>query len=276
MLISGEGGIVTQKMNNVYLVSHIGNSRDNQEDNFFISPHVYGGNNVEKLLFHEGKVEYESRLLRALVAVSDGMGGHACGEIASRIVVEQLENNQQTLMTDSSESVLVSLISKINEYVQNEAKRNSEQKGMGATLCGFLSCSQRILGFNVGDSRLYRFENGYLTQLSKDHNEGQRLLDLNLLTKEELKTFPNCKAIYKYIGMKTDLVADVFDIEPCEKGTILLLCTDGLTDVLADSEIQNILNKGSLLKEKGELLLNTALERNVGHGDNITIILTEF
>lgn len=262
----------------IFGISHIGNSRANQEDNFLIGSKFLDLDFIKNFSTESPRVcvdcVYDS-YNNTLLAVSDGMGGHSSGEVASCLAVMYLSDNYSRLV-EGDKSDLLRIISELNRQVSNESQSNPSNKGMGSTLCGFVARYGKILGFNVGDSRLYRYENGKLIQLSKDHSEGQRLLDLKLLTKEELKSFPNRKAIYKYIGMKTDLVADVFDIEPCEQGTILLLCTDGLTDVLEDSEIQDILNNKALLKEKGEKLLNTALERNVGHGDNITIILTEF
>lgn len=261
----------------IFGISHIGNSRANQEDNFLIGKKLLDLEVIKRFATESPSVcvNYTDDSDNTLLAISDGMGGHSSGEIASCLTVKYLSDNYSRIV-EGDKSELLQIVSELNRQVSNESQNNPSYKGMGATLCGFVVSESKILGFNVGDSRLYRCECGRLSQLSKDHSEGQRLFDLNLLTKDELKTFPNRKAIYKYIGMKTDLVADVFDIEQCEQGTILLLCTDGLTDVLVDSEIQEILNNKAFLKEKGEKLLNTALERNVGHGDNITIILTEF
>lgn len=262
----------------IFVVSSIGNSRSNQEDNYLIPSRgveSLGGININANGDDNVVYNYTIAPKQFIALVSDGMGGHSAGEVASYMTAQFFSDYQLKIASDNHKEIIEDL-AKLNRMVYMKANETSARKGMGATLCGFVAREGMFLGFNVGDSRLYRYESGKLSQLSKDHSEGQRLLDLNLLTKDELKSFPNRKAIYKYIGMKTDLVADVFDIEPCEQGTILLLCTDGLTDVLADSEIQEILNNKALLKEKGEKLLNTALERNVGHGDNITIILTEF
>ena len=209
------------------------------------------------------------------VAVSDGMGGHASGEIASYMTVRYLSDNYARVV-DGEKTDLISLISEINGEVVREARSCPDYKGMGATLCGLLCRDGKLLGFNVGDSRLYRYDGQGLKRLSRDHSEGQRLLDLKLLTEEEVKNFPNRKTIYKYIGMRADLVADVFDIEPCKEKTVFLLCSDGLSDVLDESELSLILSSDVPLKQKSEMLMNRALSRNVGHGDNITIILTEF
>lgn len=262
----------------VWFFSHIGNSRGNQEDNALVGTFYYDLNAI-RALSPEHPINYRgiecNETSDTLLAVSDGMGGHSSGEVASYLTLKYLsEHNDSAIQCDKEE--LIQLLADLNREISNVAQGDSENRGMGATLCGVICRAQQMLGFNVGDSRLYRFENGELTQLTTDHSAGQRLLDLKLLTEDELKSVPNRKAIYKYIGMETELVADVFDIAPCESGTILLLCTDGLSDVLTDDEMRQILAGEGSLKEKGETMLNTALDRHLGFGDNITIILTEF
>lgn len=261
----------------VFGVSHIGNSRANNEDNFLIRKKIMDLDTIKRFSAQFPSVcqTCRGKSDNTLLAVSDGMGGHSSGEMASYLTVKRLYENCSEIVGNGGEDIC-RIISEINRAVFDESQNNPEYKGMGATLCGFVCGNDKIIGFNVGDSRLYRFEKGNLQQLSKDHSEGQRLFDLKLLNEEELKSFPKRKAIYKHIGMRTDLVADVFEIAPCSKGTVFLLCSDGLTDAISDPEICEILDRRASLKEKGKKLLNTALERNVGHGDNITIILTEF
>lgn len=261
-----------------YALSHIGNSRNNQEDNLLINcfyRNLDSIRNCPEQLFQNNGEDSCNEKKGILLCVSDGMGGHASGEIASFLTVKYLAEHYANIVSGGKYELL-EIIAELNREITRKSQESLNYKGMGSTLCGFCILKNTLYGFNVGDSRLYRFEKGNLTRLSKDHSEGQRLLDLNLLSEEEVKEFSKRKAIYKYIGMKTDLIADVFEIMPCEEGTQLLLCTDGLTDAVTDSEIQKILDGDMALKEKGERLLHTALGRNIGHGDNITIILTEF
>ncbi len=262
---------------NFFGISHIGNSRNNQEDNLLINQEHLDIFSVKEISQSSPCVRFkqETESENAIFAVSDGMGGHASGEIASYMAVKYLSDNYSDILKSNRSSLLASL-AELNREVTKQSYVSPEYKGMGATLCGVIRREDSLLGFNVGDSRLYRFYEGTLQQVSKDHSEGQRLLDLKLLNEEELKSFPNRKAIYKYIGMRAELVADVFEIAPCNVGTILLLCSDGLTDVVSNEEIRDILNTDVTLREKGEMLLSTSLARNVGHGDNITIVLTEF
>ena len=259
------------------VVSHIGNSRNNQEDNFLMNQKYMDLTSVKDISRDAPcvQLEYANDGGSTLLAVSDGMGGHASGEIASYMTVRYLSDNYARVV-DGEKTELINLISEINSEVVREARSCPDYKGMGATLCGLLCRDGKLLGFNVGDSRLYRYDSHGLKRLSRDHSEGQRLLDLKLLTEEEVKNFPNRKTIYKYIGMRADLVADVFDVEPCREKTVFLLCSDGLSDVLDESELSLILSSDVPLKQKSDMLMNRALSRNVGHGDNITIILTEF
>lgn len=261
----------------IFCASHIGNSRTNQEDNFFIDGKFLDLDVVRQFSVAKPSVfvDYTDVGSNTMLAVSDGMGGHLSGEVASFLALKHLSEQYQTVLS-GDETVISKVISEINRSVSNASEIDPANKDMGATLCGFALQGEKLIGFNVGDSRLYLFDNCGLQQLSRDHSEGQRLLDLKLLSEAEVKNFSSRKAIYKYIGMKTELMADVFNISPCGDGAILLLCTDGLADALNDSEIKCILDCDIPLREKGEKLISEALGKNIGYGDNITIVLTEF
>lgn len=265
----------------IFAAGHIGNSRDMQEDSFLL-PHGETLSDVAREKMRIDRLPYSTccrSSKKELVAfVSDGMGGQSCGEVASDQTVKYLCEHRQSLIDsiESGKDRIVSEIVRLNRSIVSLSKRDARLYGMGATLCGIVKSGDLCYGINVGDSRLYRFDNGRLVQLSTDHSEGQRLLDLNLLTKEEVKTFPKRKAIYKYVGMDADLIADVFKIPCCDKGTTILLCSDGLTDALDDGEIEAVLSTNMSLARKGMTMLNKALARNLGRGDNITLILLDF
>ena len=265
----------------VYFASNVGNSRPNQEDNAILPNAAFLSEDIVKTI-SEGRQTYELSLnvrddKGFLVAVSDGMGGHASGEVASAQTVRYLSENYHRLVSEAyfNEQSVTDIIGELNRFVVSYAKTDDHFKGMGATLCGVLCSNSVYYGINVGDSRLYRYYNNQLEQLSTDHTEGQRLLKLNLLTRDELANFPRSKNLYKYIGVNSELVADVFKIGFCIPGTTLLLCSDGLTDALSDEEIATVLETNKTIQNKGKLLMEQALERNVGHGDNITLILIE-
>lgn len=258
-------------------VSHLGNSRTNQEDSSIIiydKRNDFGSHNLFSSVNEKEIPDKQIVGESAILAVSDGMGGHSFGEVASRLTVKYLAERYYAF-AQGGKNEIVAEIAKLNQTVVSVSKENPSYKGMGATLCGILLREDKNYVFNVGDSRAYQFYNGELLRLTRDHTEGQRLLDLKLLSFDELATFPKRKSLYKYIGTKSDLVAEVFEKESFEKGSILLLCSDGLTDVVTDAEIQNVLSKETSLKNKREELLGMALARNIGCGDNITMILIQ-
>lgn len=263
------------------VISHIGNSRDNQEDNYLVRREGYlpsgvrdGMSKSRKPYCLEGSLDKE----RFLVAVSDGMGGHSNGEVASLLTVEYLSKNYDDIIDSVrlGERELATQISRINNAVTSRSKNDSSCRGMGATLCGVIANEYELVGFNVGDSRLYQYKDGELKQLSSDHTEGQRLLKMKLLTEEEVRRFPRRKVLHKYIGCDGEIVPDVFRITGVEQGTVLMLCTDGLSDVMSDDEMAQIFKNDTDLSDKATSLVNEAVSRNLGHGDNTTVILVEF
>ena len=260
----------------VVAVSDIGNSRSNNEDNLFLSCYKQ-----EKFIINEcaeSKFVVSSYLPdNFCCAVSDGMGGHEFGEVASLKVVEYLSIHYDELINSiHNKEAIRSQVTRLNDQFCIFAARNKNYRNMGSTLCGVVSDGKQALCFNVGDSRAYTFCSGKLRQITVDHSEGQRLFDLELLTAEELKTFPNRKAIYKYIGQKTTLIPDIFEIENYSSCSCILLCTDGLTDVLSDDEIESILGRTDIdINRKSQLLIDLALKRRLNAGDNITLILIE-
>ena len=260
--------------------SHIGNSRENHEDNYLLGGQYLSAEQV-KSMSQNRKLVIESKTLpkEYCVAVSDGMGGYECGEIASLITVQYLAAHYDELIDSikKKKESISELVIQLNTYLCKEAVKSKKTQNMGATLCGVVSVGEQTYCFNVGDSRLYQYSQGKLKQISVDNTEGQRLFNLGLLTAEEVKTFPNKKAIYKYIGKKVELVPDLYQLKGIEKGTKLLLCSDGLSDVLDLEEIQDMLSKQFLTTEdKGEFLVGMAVERKQGRGDNITLIIIEY
>lgn len=257
----------------VYSFSHIGNSRENHEDNYLLGKQYLLPGQVKQMSQLRKLVTNQIELSDSFcVAVSDGMGGYECGEVASLLTVQYLSSHSISTVDDIN-----TCIKDLNNYVCMEAKKNVDTQNMGATLCGVISTRNQTYCFNVGDSRLYQYTNGNLKQITVDNTEGQRLLNLGLLTEEEVKTFPKRKAIYKYIGKDVELVPDIYQINNIEKGTLLLLCSDGLSDVLDLEEIQDMLSKQFIKTEdKGKFLVEMAVERKPDAGDNITLIIIEY
>ena len=265
-----------------YLGTNVGNSRQNQEDNvilpngFFLDADLVKSISEHRQTYeviHKGNFENGF-----LIAVSDGMGGHSSGEVASGLTVKYLSEKYSRIIDESylDEQFIINEIGSLNRSINSYSKRDACLRGMGATLCGVICTNGMYYGVNVGDSRLYHYYNNHLEQLSTDHTEGQRLLKLNLLTEDEYQRFPRRKNLYKYIGINSELIPDVFKIGNCIPESTLVLCSDGLTDALSDEEIATVLRKSGSIEYRGHLLIDQALERNIGHGDNITLILIEF
>ncbi len=266
----------------IHVFSHVGNLRATQEDNYlagqyaFLTPDNRVSMSESRTLFSD-VIELSVRDYCAFVC--DGMGGHAHGEIASLTAVQLLQQYYDGLLQAAAVSTeaIQDIIARINEDFCYRASSSQELRTMGTTLCGVIVKDFHVFGINIGDSRLYTFKDGLLKQVTIDHTEGQRLLSLGFLTKEEVQRFPNRKAIHKHLGQRVRLMPDVFEIDNIVPGTIMLLATDGLTDALSDTEISLLLQANMhSLNACGTEIVETAVERNPGYGDNITLVLIAF
>lgn len=263
----------------IYAYSHVGNSRDNHEDNYLIGKGIY----ISPCL--RDKIENEKKCNIQMMEdvkedfccfVSDGMGGYGFGEEASLETVKYLDENYEMFLEEANgnKDNIKKLVRDLNYSILKSKSENQIYRSMGATLCGIISSGDNLIGVNIGDSRLYKYTNNNLVQISVDNSEGQRLLNLGLLTVEEEKNFPNRKAIYKYIGKNIDLVPDIYDVGQIKKDEMLLICSDGLSDAMTTTEIESILKKENISTlDKGKFLVEIALENKQENGDNITLII---
>ena len=143
---------------------------------------------------------------------------------------------------------------------------------MGATLVVFVVCGMECAVLNVGDSRAYHFYDGALIQITKDHTEGQRMLDLGLLSRKELLSFPARKNLNRYIGYgQNGYVLRADEYYPVMKNGMVLLCSDGISDFLPSSRIAEILCSDNNLEIVGKQLINEAVAAY--NADNTTAIL---
>ena len=264
----------------VTAISHVGNSRKNHEDNYLIGKDYLKQNQVDSISISK-EIFKEVKILNSpfFVAVSDGMGGYEGGEVASAMTVEFLADKGLDYLYESGdlEKNISNCISDLNEYICDESKKHSNTRGMGATLCGVVTYLDDSYCFNAGDSRLYMYKDKNLKQVSVDNTHGQRILDLELLTREEVDKLSNRKAMYKYIGRETKLIPDIYKLGNIEKDTILLLCSDGVSDALEPDEIQDILSKEYIsIEDKSKFLVEVALDKNPSYGDNITLLILEY
>lgn len=211
-----------------------------------------------------------------LLAVADGMGGHAAGEVASKIAVTTLKELTQVLEDpaiddDSRQDILLSVSHEIDDAILREGNENPEFSGMGTTLTALHINNNSVELLHIGDSRCYHFAGGELKQLSYDHTVMQELIDQGRLTPEEVHSHPQ-RSVLTQVLMGDSGIDPVLMVYPVKRGDFFLLCSDGLSSVLSDAEIEKIIktNQGPALVDA--LLFAT---KAAGAPDNVTIIWAE-
>lgn len=206
--------------------------------------------------------------------VCDGMGGHVGGAKASQIAVEVIRDNLQHLDYPNPFEALSQSITAANNAILAYAEKEPELMGMGTTCVAVLVIGSDIYYAHVGDSRIYLFSNRKLSRLTKDHSFVQNMVDLGGITEEEAENHPRKNEITNALGipnMKPPTVckAPIY----AARGDMFLLCSDGLTGMVKDSEIEAVLKSKTELQGKANMLIEAA---NHGGGkDNITVQLIE-
>lgn len=267
---------MNDKISSAVCFSHIG-KRLNHEDNFLINDNYLTSASQKQMSDNHCCFVSETALSKVrLFAVSDGMGGHNAGEVASRICVEMLALAQNELQQYHSVKEAVAylqiVIAEVNNTICNLSRKQDELKGMGATIVLFVVCGADYAILNIGDSRAYHFNNDVLIQITKDHTEGQRMLDLGLLTRKELSGFPARKNLNRYIGYgQNGYVLQADEYYPILDNGVMLLCSDGISDYLPDSRISEILHSATNLEGAGKQLINEAVASH--NADNATVML---
>jgi serine/threonine protein phosphatase PrpC len=211
-----------------------------------------------------------------LIAVADGMGGHAAGEVASHIAITSL-SALGTVLEDgavddeSREDLLLNICYTIDQEILNQSAANPALTGMGTTLTALHLTDRTIELLHVGDSRAYRWNGKKLTQISVDHTVMQELIDQGRLTPDEVHNHPQ-RSLLTQALMGDSGIDPVLVVLEAKVGDKFLLCSDGLTSVLSDHEITQIIKKSNEAE-----LLKTLVEETKAKGapDNITILWAE-
>lgn len=249
------------------VVNSKGLVRGNNEDNFYFNGEYmrYGKRDDGASLTGESREAFQ------LYAVCDGMGGADAGEEASYKAVESLALLRNDLSRITEPKELTTVLRSISDDINEEAVQRGQKSG--TTIAMVLIKDSHVILANVGDSRIYRVRNRELTQLSLDHSKVQRMIAMGLIRPEQAKTDPNRHVITQYLGMPTDVKISPYitDSETLKKDDVFLLCSDGLTDMIDDSEIEAILKQKSKPKDAAEELLKAALAH--GGRDNVTIMV---
>lgn len=215
----------------------------------------------------------------AIAVVCDGMGGAQAGNVASAVAVEAFsaaledacaqelpmdEKGRQELMREACKAA--------NDQVYQLSLTSPEYRGMGTTLVGALILSDAIYVVNVGDSRCYIWSEHKLRQITSDHSIVQALVDRGDITPEEARTHPKKNLITRALGIDRDIRCDVFRAEQ-KTGDQLLLCSDGLTNVVTDERIESELSRQQSPEDTARTLFAFSVEQ--GAPDNVTVLLAQ-
>ncbi|MEG3437804.1 Stp1/IreP family PP2C-type Ser/Thr phosphatase [Pannus brasiliensis CCIBt3594] len=210
--------------------------------------------------------------LKRFFIVADGMGGHAGGQEASQIATDEIQTylNECWDSEISSEELLQEAIARANERIIQDQMEHPERQEMGTTLVMILFRAEQAWRVHIGDSRLYRFREETLEQITEDHSYVARATRQGEMTKEEARVHPWRNILLQCLGRRDLRPAEVFPLET-RPGDIFLLCSDGLTEEVTDEEIVNYLKEGTDCEEMVIKLVEAA--KNAGGSDNITVVM---
>lgn len=209
----------------------------------------------------------------AWAVVCDGMGGVAGGNVASttavKIISEQISSAYRPSMRGQSvKNMLISAINAANISVYDLGKANAELSGMGTTVvCAIVIDSVAYIA-HAGDSRAYLLKDGDLLQLTKDHSVVQEMVETGKITQTEAKIHPNKNLITRALGVHPEILVDFYE-QPLDDSSVLVLCTDGLTNYVEHNEICSLAKQSSYY-EMADKLVERAIEN--GGGDNVTVV----
>lgn len=207
-----------------------------------------------------------------LLAVADGMGGHQDGETASSITIEYLRNAflEYESIGDKANAVnfMREKVKKINEMIFDYANNHEESKGMGTTLVAAILTDDYLVFGNIGDSSGYVLKDDKLFKVTKDHTLVNLLLNTGELTEEEAKKHPKKNVLMRALGANDPIEIDIFDVET--EIQAIMLCSDGLTNMLDEEQITKVLTTKELTIEE-KILRLIKKSNNRGGSDNISI-----
>jgi PPM family protein phosphatase len=237
-------------------LTDVGRRRDKNEDAFLVDPAM------------------------GLYAVADGMGGHAAGEIASKLAMEALEDSMRGSVwspgsadTDDAARRLENAVQEANRRICDSIRIHDERRGMGTTLVALLAAGQKAVLAHVGDSRAYLVRGGSLVRLTSDHSWVNEQVKLGYLSDEDAQRHPMRNIVTRALGSRPEVATDR-TVEDMLPGDIYLLCSDGLNSMLSDSEIQTL-----VVRHRGEpesaCRALVAAANACGGEDNVTVVVVE-
>ena len=206
-----------------------------------------------------------------LLAVADGMGGHKAGDFASKYAISVFKEELAKTKLRNPEEILRRIFTTVNEKVIEAAASDIKLEGMGTTLVVATVIGNTMYFANIGDSRLYLISDKIL-QISKDHSLVEEMVRLGGIKAEEAKFHPDKNIITRAIGVKSDAEADVYEYR-IEKGDIILMCTDGLSNMVEDEDMFDIVKGARDLVEAVHMLIEQA--NSNGGRDNIGVVMAK-
>ena len=237
----------------VYSATDVGQKRKMNQDYVFVSENPVGN-------------------LPNLFVVADGMGGHNAGDYASSHAVQTLVEEIQKDADFNPIKVIRHAIETANTEILTQAQQKDELRGMGTTMVVATIVGHYAYVANVGDSRLYVIQ-GQIHQITKDHSLVQEMVRMGEIKPEEARNHPDKNIITRALGAERTVDIDFFDLK-MEPDSVILMCSDGLSNMVEDSKLEEIImDRTKELSQKGEQLLREANQN--GGKDNIAVILVE-
>lgn len=253
---------------NVCAVTHAGRVRKDNEDNYSLNGRLTSTGELKK-----GSAFVQKMAEPFHLVVCDGMGGESYGEVASGIAAETMSKHAADIYNSGEDFnfAISSFLDEANTKICNEI--NSRGKRMGTTLAGIYATKGKVICVSIGDTRIYHFANGILEQMSFDHTHAQQFIDARAASYENMENMPGAKSLTKHLGTFPEegpLEPNVSVIDDVNNGDVIMLCSDGLTDMLTDDEISAIISSGETPQDVTGKLIRKALEK--GGKDNITVV----
>lgn len=220
---------------------------------------------------------FEENVSKGLCVLADGMGGHNAGEVASSIAVESVIDKLAATIDETDDNMIVSNITDAidfaNTSIYEMSLKNREQAGMGTTLVVVYVVDNHVRIANIGDSRAYAISDKEINRITVDHSIVEELVQRGTITREEARNHPDKNIITRALGTDAFVEADYFDYTPIA-GETILMCSDGLTEMVCEERIQEIICRTANIDETVNDLIEEANKN--GGVDNITVIAIHF
>ncbi len=253
---------------NVCAVTHAGRIRKENEDNYDLNGRMTSTGDLKK-----GSAFVQSMTEPFHLSVCDGMGGESYGELASGIAVETIAAHAANVY-ESGEDFSFAISNCLDDANSRIcAEINARGKRMGTTLATIYAIKGNVICVNIGDTRVYHYSKGILEQISFDHTHAQTIVDAGEVSMDNIGRIPDAKRLTRHLGVFPEeggISPNISVIDDVEDGDIILLCSDGLTDMLDDDEITAVLSTAENAQGAASKLVRRALE--VGGKDNITVM----